>query len=136
MGLAERRAAKDFETNQFPRLKQEIVDAAKFDVPVEVRWDTLALDEQAHLYVECWPKVYFEPLKQALEAITIDDMGRDALKAGLKKVVIQNTKDVSYGERIAEFTGGVLTLDHKPTTNVDDIADRKRGIQQVLEKAL
>lgn len=73
MGLAERRAAKSFETNQLP---------------------------------------------------------------ALKKVVIKSSQNVYSGDRIATFEGGVLTLDHEPTTNVDDVAGRAKGIQATLEKNL
>jgi hypothetical protein len=136
MGLAERRAAKNFETNFFPQLKKQIDTAAHFEVPVEVRWDTLSSEDQAHMYEECWPKVYFQPLIEAIKRICIDDMGQEALKGSLKKIVIQNTNGTYSGERWAHFADGVLTLDHEPTTNVDSIDDRTNGLTQVLEKAL
>ncbi|SEN10944.1 hypothetical protein SAMN05444354_1315 [Stigmatella aurantiaca] len=136
MGLAERRAAKEFETKRFPQFKKDIDAAAGFDVPVTVHWDTLALEEQTHLYDECWPKVYFEPLIAALKAITVDDMGKEALKGGLKKIEIQNRTDISYGDRMAAFEGGTLVLDHKPHTNVDDIQQRTDGIRKLLESKL
>jgi hypothetical protein len=136
MGLAERRAAKQFETSQFPQLKKKIDEAAHFEVPVEVKWETLATEGSSHLYEECWPKVYFKPLADAFSAICIDDMGRDALKGSLKKVIIQNTQDVSYSSYMVSFVDGVLTLDHLPTTNVDDVDDRKKAIQTKLESAL
>src|SRR5688500_13692457 len=118
MGLAERRAAKKFETESYPRLKKDVNDAAGYDVPMEVEWDTLAIDEQSHLYDEYWPQVYFQPLKTALKEICQDDMGKEALKGALKKIIIRNTKNTSYGASIATFDKGVLTLDHLPTTNI------------------
>ena len=136
MGLAERRAAKDFETKRFPQLKEAIDKAACFAVAVEVAWEKLAAPDQAHLYEESWEKVYFRPLAEAFTAICIDDMGKEALKASLKKVVITNSGGTYYGDRIATFSDGVLTLDHEPCTNVDDVADRTTGIRKVLESAL
>jgi hypothetical protein len=136
MGLGERRAAKNFETNQLPALKKEIDQAAGFDVPLEINWEQLSPEGQAHLYEESWTKVYFRPLVDALKAICVDDMGKEALKGALKKVVIKNSQNVYYGDRIATFEGGVLTLDHEPTTNIDDVADRAKGIQAMLEKNL
>ncbi len=136
MGLVERRAAKEFETKQFPQLKKEVDAAAGFEVLLEVRWDTLATEGQAGLYAESWPAIYFEPLITAIRAVGIDDMGREALKAGLKKVVIQNQAGVYYGDRMATFADGVLTLDHEPCTNVADVKDRSKGIQEALEKGL
>ncbi|NOK32460.1 hypothetical protein HMI49_04515 [Corallococcus exercitus] len=137
MGLAERRAAKEFETKRFPQFKKEIDEAAGFDVPVTVAWETLALDGESHLYDECWSKVYFVPLIAALKAITIDDMGKEALKAGLKKIEIQNRADTSNASRFAaSFEGGTLLLDNKPHTNVDDVKDRTQSIQSLLESKL
>jgi hypothetical protein len=136
MGLVERRAVKEFETKRFPQFKKDIDEAAGFEVPVTVAWDTLALEGEAHLYDECWPQVYFVPLIAALKAITIDDMGKEALKAGLKKIEIQNRAGTYYGDRMASFDGGTLLLDHKPHTNVDDVKDRTKGIQTLLESKL
>jgi hypothetical protein len=136
MGLAERRAAKEFETKRFPQFKKDIDTAAGFDVPVTVAWDTLALEGESHLYDECWPKVYFVPLIEALKGITFDDMGKEALKAGLKKIEIQNRAGTSYGDRMATFDGGTLLIDHKPHTNVDDVDDRTKGIRTLLESKL
>ena len=136
MGLAERRAAKNFETNAFPALLKEVQDAARFPVPVEVAWESLAVNDYAHLYDEAWPKVYFQPLVGALKAITVDDMGKDALKGALKKVVIVNKAGVHYGESMATFEGGTLTLDHEPCTNIDDIQQRTDAIRALLEKSL
>ncbi|WP_225413826.1 hypothetical protein [Stigmatella hybrida] len=136
MGLAERRAAKEFETKRFPQFKKDIDEAAGFSVPVTVHWDTLALEEQTQLYDECWPKVYFEPLIAALKGITVDDMGKEALKGGLKKIEIQNRTDIIYGDRMATFEGGTLVLDHKPHTNVDDIQQRTDSIRKLLESKL
>ena len=136
MGLAERRAAKDFETNRYPAVKKDVDAAAKFDVPVEVKWDSLAVAEYAHMYEEAWLKVYFRPLIDALKAITVDAMGADALKASLKRIVIQNMKDNSSSNYWAIFTDGILTLDHAPVSNVDYIDDRKTQLQKILEEKL
>ena len=136
MGLAERRAAKDFETNTFPGLKKEIEDAAGFALPIAVDWETLTTDGQASLYADSWTKVYFTPLRDALKAICIDEMGREALKKGVQKVVITNKEGIYYGDRMAKLEAGVLTLDHQPTTNVDDVKQRTEGIQKMLENAL
>lgn len=136
MGLAERRAMKEFETTHYPPLKQRIDAAAHFEVAVEVKWDTLMGDGYSHLFGEAWPKVYFEPLVKAFENICVDDMGREALREKLKKVVIQNSNSTASGSRVAAFHDGVLTLDHKPFTNMDDVRDRIAGIQKTLEAAL
>ncbi len=136
MGLAERRAAKNFETSHFPKLRKEVEDAAGFAMPVDVDWDSLTTEGESHLYGECWPKVYFEPLAHAFRDICVDEMGKEALKKGLKRIRIQNKLNVYSGESCASFESGVLTIDHLPTSNVDDVNLRSRGIQKMLEAAL
>lgn len=138
MGLAERRAAKEFETNVFPGLKAEVTKAAGFELPIEIDWESLQKTETSpDYYRESWTKVYFTPMVDALKAIGVDDMGKEALKA-LKKIVIHNKHDIYYGDRWASFDkpSGVLTLDHQPTSNVDNIDERAKGLQKELEDKL
>jgi hypothetical protein len=138
MGLTERRAQKEFIDNVFPALKAEIGKACGFDVEVTVDWDSITKDEYSHMYREAWPKVYFEPTIEAFKAICVDDMGREALKAKLKKIVMHNKHGIYYGDRWASFDdgSGTLTLDHEPVSNVDDVKDRKEGVQKLLESKL
>ncbi len=136
MGLAERRAAKNFETNLLPGLKKQINEAAGFDVLLDVKWDTLAVDGYAESYDNFFPTVYFRPLIDALKAITIDDMGKEALKSSLKAVIIQNTRDSGNASAMPSFSGGTLTLDHSPSTNLGDEEARARAIRETLEKVL
>ena len=136
MGLAERRAAKKFESDVFPEIQKKIDEAAGYHVPVEVRWDDLCADGYAHMYEEAWSKVFFIPLMRALEAITVDEIGKSALIAGLRSVVVLNQGSVFYPDAMATLREGVLTLDHEPCTNIEDIHDRARAIQAVLEAGL
>jgi hypothetical protein len=136
MGLAERRAAKKFEDTTYPKLKQQVDAAAHFEVPLDVNWQSLAIDGSADLYEEGFTQVYFTPLIEAFQAICIDDMGRDALKSKLKRVIIRNTAGVYSAGSMVTFEDGVLTLDHEPTTNVGDVRDRRDSIQKTLEAAL
>lgn len=131
MGLAERRGVKNFQDNRYPDLKQQIDQAAGFPVDVEVHWDSLGEEDYAHMYEEGFTKVYFKPLIEALKEITVDDLGKEALKDGLKKVIIKNTGSYDFS-----FKGGALTIDYNPVTNMDDWLDRKERIQKALEKGL
>ena len=136
MGLAERRACKQFETDKFPALKAQIDDAVGCAVPIEVDWTSLQEEGYAHMYDEAYEKVYFEPLIIAFKAICADAMGKDALQAALKKIVIKNTGDHFSAPSCFDFSGNILTFDHKPVSNVDDVKDRANGLQEILEKAL
>ena len=54
----------------------------------------------------------------------------------MKKIVVQNTAGVYYGDRCSQFEGGVLTIDHLPSSNIDDVSARTDGIVKTLESAL
>ncbi|MBK8010524.1 MAG: hypothetical protein IPK13_04195 [Deltaproteobacteria bacterium] len=136
MGLAERRAQKSFEDEVFPKLKKEVVEAASFDIPIEVEWEPLCLEGHAHNYEEFWTKTYFRPLIAALKSISADDMGKEALKASVQKIVITNRKGHYYGEGMATLTAGVLTLDHEPGTNVHQLDERIKALTTYLEAHL
>jgi hypothetical protein len=135
MGLAERRAVERFKTDDYPAWKSKIDKATGFAVPVEVTWDELAENDFASSYAEFFPKVYFQPLVDALNAITFDEIGKGAVRDGLKKIVIRNS-DQFYSTRGFTFAEGVLTIDHKPATNVDDTDERTKGLHQLLESGL
>ena len=136
MGLRERRVQKDFVENNYPQLAAEVQQAAGFPVEIEVDWKSLCEPEREHLYVEAWPKVYFKPLAEALSAISADEMGAEALQESLSKIVIQNQRDNSNGHYWAEFNEGVLTLDHKPMTNTEQVTNRTNSVRTLLENSL
>jgi hypothetical protein len=134
--LAERRVATDFEANHYPPLKARIEEAAGYSVPIEVKWETLTAPGESHLWAEAWPQVYFEPLIAGLKHVCRDEMGREAVREQLRKIVVQNVKGCVYGSCWASFAEGVLTLDHEPVTNIGDGNDRSSGLIRVLESAL
>ncbi|MBC8142426.1 MAG: hypothetical protein H7Y38_13410 [Armatimonadetes bacterium] len=136
MGLAERRAAKAYQDDRYPLLLKQVQEAAQTEIPLEVKWDTLATDGYAGSYDETWTKVYFTPLIDALKSICRDDMGRDALREGVQKIVIQNTTGAYYGDRWSSLHDKTLTLDHEPVTNADNVKERTDGLIEVLEKNL
>lgn len=131
MGLAERRAVKNYSESEFPKMKAKIDAVAGFDVPFDVAWDTLAEDDYAHMLEDSIPKVYFKPILEAFREIVIDDMGKEALKEGVNSVVVRWT-----GEKALEFEDGVLTVDHSPISNVSQWENRRDSLQKALEDAL
>jgi hypothetical protein len=136
MGLAERRATKDFQDRVFPGLKADIEQQAGFPVELEVHWDELAVEDYAGSYEGFWRKVYFDPTIAALSSVARDDLGKDALKAGLTKIVFRNAAGHYSPESAVSFTGGVVTIDHAPSSNVDDVEPRAAYLITILEKGL
>ena len=135
MGLAERRGAERFKNDAYPAWKARIDEAAGFEVPVEVAWEELAVAGYADSYAEFFPKVYFQPLVDAPSAVTADDLGKNALRAGLAKIIIKNAGGF-YSTSGISFTDGVLTFDHQPQANIDYGEERAKGLQQILESGL
>lgn len=136
MGMVERRAVAEFQERLYPALLKKVHAAAGYPVPVEVKWDTLALDKESDKYNTHWPDMYFEPLVAGLGRINKDDMGRAAIKEGIKKIVIQNENNNKNPDRWAVLKDGVLTLDHLPHTNVQDRVLRGDKLGTMLEQKL
>jgi hypothetical protein len=63
-------------------------------------------------------------------------MGKEALKEALKKVVIKNEGGFVYGSNAYSFSNGVLTIDHVPFSNVDNITERSTELGALLMKNL
>ena len=135
MGLAERRGVKECRDKHFIGLKAAIDEAAGFEVPLDIEWDSIAAVGYAHMYDIAFVKVYFQPLVIAFRDVCRDEMGRGALGEGLTRIVIKNS-DQFYGGDSITFDDGVLTIDHKPVTNIDDVQLRAEAIIRLLEGAL
>jgi hypothetical protein len=136
MGLLEKRALKTFQDENYQKLTSEINTLAGYPIEFDVKWPTLALDEKASIYEEGFTKVYFTPLIEAIKGIVTDDMGKEALKEALKKVVIKNEGDHVYGSNAYSFDAGVLTIDHQPFSNIDNVTERSMELSKLLTKHL
>ncbi|WP_203658146.1 hypothetical protein [Actinocatenispora rupis] len=135
MGLAERRAVQRFRDDDYPGWLARIEEAAGFPVPVDVSWDELAVAGHADDYAEFFPLVYFAPLVNALRAVAVDDLGRQALRDGLRTIVVRNTGEY-FSAAGMTFADGVLTFDHRSQTNLDFGAERADALRRLLESAL
>jgi hypothetical protein len=135
MGLAERRASKEFQDKHFPELRNEIQKVAGFPVPLEVLWDQLAVEGQTELYKESWTEIFFKPVIDGLRQIGRDDMGKEAIKAGLKKIEFRNSAGAYSPSSAITFQHGQLTIDHE-LSNVGDTKDRTKYLIEIVEKGL
>lgn len=136
MGLLEKRAFQAFQDTDGKNLMNEINTLAGFTVEFDMLGDTLMKDDRIDLYTEGFTKVYFTPIIEALKVITVDDMGKKALKDTLKKIVMKNDKDVSSGDYAYTFADGVLTVDHNPFTNIDNVDERTKSLITCLSKGM
>ncbi len=63
-------------------------------------------------------------------------MGKEALKEVLKKVIIKNEGGIYYASGAYSFNSGVLTINHEPFSNIDNITERSEELGKLLMKNL
>lgn len=136
MGLKEKRITEAFKSGYYETLLEKINMAAGFKVDMQVAWETLFEDRFMHLYNETYPKIYFQPLIEAFEAVSADELGKELMRKGLKSVVVKNTADHHNPEHAISFEKGILTIDHSPVINADKVQDRAEKIIMLLENGL
>lgn len=134
MGLAERRAIKEFEDKITPNYQQKLLDITGKNIELEVDWNSLAIQGKSNLYKD-WESVFFEPLVKAFKNVCVDDMGKGAVQESVNKIVIGNQNDNFSATKWSTFNNGTVTLDHN-LVNVNDVLDRANYLQQTLENGL
>ena len=106
MGLNERRKIKELQETTFPGRVKEIEEICGKAIPYEVDWASLADDAEALNFID---NLSCHRLNMALRVICQDDMGKEAVREGLKLVKLKNVKD-KKDMRMA-FVDGVLEMD-------------------------
>lgn len=105
MGLNERRKIKELQDVTFPGRVKEIEEICGVAIPYEVDWDSLADDAEGLNFID---NLSCHRLNMALRVICQDDMGKEAVRGGLKKIKLKNVKDKA-AMKIA-FDAGVLEM--------------------------
>jgi hypothetical protein len=143
LGLAERRALKAYQDEQYPAMKKAIEDGAGYQVSIEVMWEQIAKPGKADKYKEpeYFENTLFKPVALALQSITKDAMGKTALKAKLKKIIFLHdakTAPVSNWPNGLKMENGVLTVNWTPYENCTDsyIVDRTKELVNFIEEKL
>ena len=112
MGIAQRRIVKDYQESIFPGWKKQFDEVCGCEIPMEVKWETMQKDEyNRDLYFKYYEAVYFRPLMSVFTDLCSDTLGKDAVKAGVKKIIIDGSEGI--GPKYSTFTDGVFTLKHK-----------------------
>lgn len=105
MGLEERRRIKELQEVTFPERVKEIEEICGAPIPYEVDWDSLADDATALNFID---NLSCHRLNMALRVICQDDLGREAVRDGLKLVKLANVADA--GSMSISFDDGVLEM--------------------------
>ena len=105
MGLNERRKVKELQETVLPGRVKEIEEICGKAIPYEVAWETIQDDLTALNFLD---NVSCHRLNMALRVICLDEMGKEAVRDGLKLVRLVNVKEPS-AMRLG-FADGVLTM--------------------------
>ena len=91
MGLAEKRWAAEKKKTDEQAFVSQVNATLGFTVPIEIDWEGFStnLDEAQYITHDTYG---LPNLVRALSKITIDDLGKQAIKDGLKKIVITSAK--------------------------------------------
>ena len=104
MGLNERRKIKELQDETLPGRVKEIEEICGKAIPYEVDWATFD-DLESLNFMD---NISCHRLNMALRVICQDDMGKEAVRDGLKVVKLSNVKDKA-GMKIS-FADGVLDM--------------------------
>ena len=105
MGLNERRKIKELQETTLPGRTKEIEEICGKAIPYEVDWESLADDGEGLNFLD---NLSCHRLNMALRAICLDDMGKEAVREGLRLVRLKNVKEKA--DMGMTFEGGVLEM--------------------------
>jgi hypothetical protein len=105
VGLNERRKIKELQDTVFPAREKEIEEICGKAIPYQVDWDSMADDMEALNFID---NISCHRLNMALRVICQDEMGREAVRDGLRQVALGNVKDPK--DMAMTFADGVLTM--------------------------
>ena len=105
MGLNERRKIKELQEVTLPGRVKDIEEICGKPIPYEVDWDTMSDDYQALNFMD---NISCHRLNMALRMICQDDMGKAAVRDGLKLIKLANVKDAPSMQ--IHFDNGVLEM--------------------------
>ena len=130
MGLNEGRKMKELREVTFPARVKEIEEICGVAIPYDVDWLSLANDAEALNFID---NISCHRLNMALRVICQDDMGKAAVRQGLKKIKLKNVKDQSA--RRLSYREGVLEMHCAYALRTDGMFSDGE-IRQMLEEHL
>jgi hypothetical protein len=105
MGLIEKRLIKEAKETWVLEEQKDMRTIANSDVVIDIEWASFESDEPAlrnlqHLGVR--------KLSNAFRVICVDDLGKEAVRDSIKRVVVTNDKDIK--EASVNLDAGTVTL--------------------------
>ncbi|MDC0743663.1 hypothetical protein [Polyangium mundeleinium] len=104
MGLIEKRLIKEAKESWLPGEQKDIQDVAGAPIVVDVDWPTFETDEAALKNVQ---HLGVRKLANAFRVICVDELGKEAVRDGVKRIVVTNQKE---GAPSVVLDNSVVTL--------------------------
>lgn len=137
MGLAEKKAIHDFQTNNWPAMLERIKAAAGYELEVAPQWDTLMPHEKnAPKYAHFFEQFFVLPIENCFKEFAKEDFTKKAVSEGIKKITLSNTKNNYYSTGYVTVNGSEVNLEWDLWTNVDRVDERTKTLKTAIEKAL
>ena len=130
MGLNERRKMKELQEVTFPGRVKEIEEICGKAIPYDVDWDSIADDAAGLNFID---NLSCHRLNMALRPICQDDLGKEAVRDGLKLIKLKNVKDKASVKMT--FEGGTLEMHCAYGLGADGMIN-DNDIRKLLEKGL
>src|SRR6185295_17148262 len=130
MGLNERRKIRELQDTTLPERVKEIEEICGKAIPYEVDWESLADDAEGLNFLD---NLSCHRLNMALRTICIDELGKEAIREGLKLIRLKNVKDKAAMKMT--FDGGVLEMHCAYALRTDGMFS-DNAIRELLVKKL
>lgn len=105
MGLAESRKIKELTDTTIPEREKELLEITGNPIRYDIDWDSLANDAEGLNFLD---NISCHRLNMALRVICSDELGREAVKDGLKLVKLANV--ATPADMSIAFSSGVLEM--------------------------
>ena len=105
MGLNEARKMKELREAVIPSRVKEIEEICGTAIPYDIDWQSLSSDLEGLNFLD---NISCHRVNMALRVICQDDLGKEAVRQGLKSIRLKNVK--SKEQMKMTFDGGVLEM--------------------------
>lgn len=131
MGLEEKRLVKELQDENVPAFEAALKNLSGASIKLEIDWPSLAEDEKA---LRAFDFDGLQRVQTAIEAICRDEIGKKALKTGLKKYKVKNITDPQ--KKKLSFEGGVLKIEAAFGADWSEGVFTEAEIQELMEDKL
>ncbi len=136
MGLAERRVIKAYQEGEYQNFLTDVKGLIDGEIEFDIDWDSLPNEKYTKNLEQGLTEIYFKPILNSFRSIAVDDMGKEAIRESVKKVIIKDENDNAYASKTYKFNDGTLIIDHCSYTNIGNTDERTKTLTKLLESNL